>query len=782
MGWARWLRSWCGWFVLCAVAGPCAAASDLSPVTVRPPPKHKPVVLVAGGQAKASIAVMTPKARVSRTLRGAIRDLQHFIGRATGAELPIVYGRVDGTAIVLGDGEPARRHGLVGARMPVEGFAIATAPNAVLIAGRDGKLPPAMESDGTAWGIYEFLERFLDVRFYWPGEIGCSVPRRRDLVVRPVRLEDAPVFRKREIWPSGGRSVGPDVGPHHRRMRSADTWPVRLRVHSPTGWPAIWGTTRLECFQMRSDGTRNVAMLCYSHPKTLATYLEAVEAWYGRGENLGWAGKTPCGDAITVSPNDMAVTCHCRRCRALWDANGGRYGTASKILATFVARLAREVKRRWPDKRIIYLPYANYTNVPASVTFPDNVEVQLCGMPGLAQYKEPAVAAAEQANIDGWAELTGRRIQNWHYSCWPADKTKACYAYPHVVRQHYRRNRDKMVGSFINGAGDHWPRQHVSLYAWMKCLWDPDFDVDAAIDEYCRRMYGPAARTMRRLVRMQIDGWEKSRWPNAELTPVAVYEHSYPRKDVLEMEALLKRAFREARGDELVTKRLAYCAAPMRAFFEESKQYAEGTGRTPLVVQKVGEGPRIDGKLDDEAWKQAREVRFLRALDRKDPTPRFPTALKAVWTPDGVTFGFRMAEPTPAKLQRDIKGRDDSLAWWNDNVELLLDVTGKRSGYYQLIVNANAAVFDGKGRDVSWTCKGLKAAAHVGAESWSLEVHVPLSAFPDAVKPGTGVVWYGNFTRHRVCDRKPREYQRLNTTYERGSHNMMAFGPIRFVE
>ena len=51
--------------------------------------------------------------------------------------------------------------------------------------------------------------------------------------------------------------------------------------------------------------------------------------------------------------------------------------------------------------------------------------------------------------------------------------------------------------AFINGVGDHWPRQHISLYCWMKCLWNPDFDVDAAVDEYCQRMYGSAAKTMR---------------------------------------------------------------------------------------------------------------------------------------------------------------------------------------------------------------------------------------------------------------------------------------------
>jgi len=755
---------------------------DLTPAKLKRPPGHPPVVLVKEGQAKAVIAVMVPKAGLSRVLHAAVQDLQHHIKLATGAELPIEYGTITGTAIVIGDCELAARNGLKGQEMPVEGFAIKTAENAVLIVGHDGEVAPRTPSDGTAWGIHDFLERFVGIRWYFPSDIGVSAPKKRDLIIEPVWLEDAPVFRKREIWPSGGPTVSPGVGPHHRRMRSADAWPVRLQVHSPTGWPPLYGKTRPECFQLRSDGARNFSMLCYGHPRTLETYLETIEAFYQKGDKRAWAGKEPVGNAITVSPNDMAIACHCDYCRKLWDKDGGQYGTASKVVGQFTANLAREVKKRWPDKTVIYLPYQNYTKPPQGVEFPDNVEVQLCGMPGLAQYKEPAIAASEQANIDGWVRLTGRKIQNWHYSCWPEDQTKAAYLFPHTVHEHYQRNRDKTVGSFINGGGDHWPRQHVSLYAWMKCLWNPDFDVDAAIAEYCRRMYGPAARTMRRLIDMQVGGWEKSRWPDARLSPKAIYELSYPRKDVLRMQGLLAQARKEAAGDELVLKRLDYYAGPLQDFFAESEQYAKGTARTVLIAQKVGEDPIIDGKLDDEAWKRAKEVAFIRALDTGQKQPQFPTALKAVWTLDGITFGFRMAEPAPDQLVRDIKGHDDALAWWNDNVELFLDVAGQRLDYYQLIINPNGAVYDGHGRDLEWTCKGLKTNAHVGKDFWSLEVYVPFSAFADARKPGTGVEWFGNFTRHRVADGKPREYQRLNTTYAGPSNNMMAFGPIRFVE
>ena len=63
------------------------------------------------------------------------------------------------------------------------------------------------------------------------------------------------------------------------------------------------------------------------------------------------------------------------------------------------------------------------------------------------------------------------------------------------------------------GTTDHWPRQHISLYCWLKVLWNPAFDMDAAIEEYVRRMYGPAADPMRELVKMQTEGWEKARLP-----------------------------------------------------------------------------------------------------------------------------------------------------------------------------------------------------------------------------------------------------------------------------
>lgn len=771
------------------------APSDLNPVTFKASPKHPPVTLVKNGKPIGEIAIMVPR---RGPLGQAIANLQSFIQRATGAKLTLTSGKVPaGPAIVVGDCELVRTHGIHVGQMPIDGFTIKTVPGYVLIAGRDETLAGGAQSSGTAWGVIEFLERFVGVRWYFPEELGQSIPSKTTLSVPPVWLEDAPTFRMREMWPPMSdpwHGKGIPLAPLQTFLRAGNSWPNRIRVHQPN-WATVkeYREQRPEVFQLRSDGTRDHFMLCYGNPRTLATYLENIDR-HLRGEKPAYIGVS--GDAITVSPNDAEIACNCEQCRRLWDENGGQYGSASRIVATFVANLARKVKKRWPTKTVLYLPYFNYTLAPDGIKFPDNVEVQLCGMPGLAQHKEPTIARTEQANIDKWFQLTGRKIQNWHYSCWPANRTKVVYQYPHTIQSFYRENRNKTVGTFINGEKDHWPRHHISLYCWLKVLWNPDFKVDAAIDEYCRRMYGPASTTIRELVELQVSGWEQSRWPQARLSPVGLHKVSFPADRVARMQALLAKARIQLKDDPLLSRRLAYFSAPFKSFFRVSKSVNTGAGLTPLLVKKVAATPKIDGKLDDACWKQAKPVPFIRGWDEVHKEPTYPTSVQAVWTPDGITFGFRMTEPTPELLERKVKGRDDSMAWWDDCVEILFDVSGRHEGdFYHFTINANGAFADAKEKDYAWNIQRLERRAFVGKEYWSLEVHFPFDVFPN-IKPrgdGTPTSWLGNFTRHRVADRglkqslrprmgSEREYSRMNTFYAKPSNNQVDFVPFRFTE
>ena len=46
------------------------------------------------------------------------------------------------------------------------------------------------------------------------------------------------------------------------------------------------------------------------------------------------------------------------------------------------------------------------------------------------------------------------------------------------------------------------------MYCWMKLLWNPDLDVDAVMDVFCKRMFAKAAVPMREYLRLGCDGFE----------------------------------------------------------------------------------------------------------------------------------------------------------------------------------------------------------------------------------------------------------------------------------
>jgi len=779
-------------FCMLARSGVHADADDLNPVTFRQAPEHPPVVLVGNGQPRGRIVLMENiSARIDM-----LAELQNVIELTTGTRLPVERGKLegDGPAIVIGDCEAARAAGIDPDALDYEGFAIKTAPNRIYIVGSN-KAAPA----GLRYGVLEFMERYVGVRYYWPPQSGGrSIEANQNLVVPPVWIEDAPVFRKRENWPTfGGGGPNGELVTLHTMLRQGNSWPVNLQVHTPRWINVPEFRQTPELFQRRSDGTRNFSQICYSSPQTFDRYIKEIARVYDEGQPADANRMGISGNAISVSdPADAAISCYCDRCRKLWDTESGGYGTASRIMADFVQRLANEVKKRWPDKTIIFLPYSNYTNAPDGYSFPGNVEVQICGMPGIAQYKEPRQLKWEQDQIDGWSKISGRKIQNWHYSCWPEDRTRAPYHYPHVLKSYYQSNRDKIIGTFINGTNDHWPRQNFSLYVWFKVMWNPDFDVDAALREHCRRMYGPAAGTMHELMSLQITCWEDSRWPGGSLTPQAIYEHSFTSESLERIQALLAQAREEIGDDPLLTQRLDYYERPFAAFFSEYQQVVHGEGVQPLFVQKVGEKPVMDGKLDDKLWQQTDAVSFFRnAGDGKQVPADFPTQLRALFTSEAVIFGFRMTEPDVKALSKDIHGRDDGHMWHQDCVEVFLNFPGMNPGdCYQFIITAGGAIWDSSPHaGTTWDMEGLEVAVHTDeAEGfWSMEVYMPISSFPEVERLGTGVEWFGQFTRHRPGNGGKRvgatsgvghENQKMNAQFGGFNSNFGDFAPIIFRE
>lgn len=596
---------------LCAGAAetPALQPADLPPVTWFTAPTHPPVPVAENGQARAVVYVAVPQPSASLAL--LVKELTEVIRLSSGADLQVVKEPppADRAAIIIGDCAESRAAGIDAAALPLEGFEVKTAANRVFLVGSTAPLPEnkgitdVYSNDGTAWAVADFLERFVNVRWYWPTAVGgrCLTPA-ATLTVPPAHYRDQPVFAMRQFFPPYGWKLpqkarwfdkeplpfppgalpegvqGIDMAPYLPLVRGGNSWPYLIKVHQPQNFaanPKQWEAQKA-MLQKKADGSPDYNMLCYSAPETLAYLLEGcADSWdRGKGGAVPWVTTT----CVTVSPGDYPVDCHCAPCRKTM-AEGG----PARVLALFVKRMCEEVKRRWPAKKVLFLPYWNYAECPRDMSFPDNLAVQLCadGEP-MALRRQAPVRAKLEANIRAWAERAGGRITIWDYSDRGSGWSYAPLQYPHVVQEFYQSHRDVVAGSFLNGGlMADWVTTAPTLYVWMRVMWNPDVNVDAILDEMCRRLFGKAGNSARDLLRLMCDRWEKAEWrailEDAGKITDSAFADSWPPDVVARMKALRQQALDECKDDPVARQRLAYWGWTFDAFLKDA------AGKTPPV-------------------------------------------------------------------------------------------------------------------------------------------------------------------------------------------------------
>jgi len=310
-------------------------------------------------------------------------------------------------------------------------------------------------------------------------------------------------------------------------------------------------------------------MFCYSARETLDFLLEGCERAWDKGGAASWVTTT----CVTVSPADAALSCHCPACRET-TAKGG----ASLVMGLFVKRMCEEVKRRWPDKKVMYLPYWNYQKCPGEVEFPDNLEVMVCTTGGpMALMRQPGVRQTTERNLLAWSAKIGGSITVWDYSDRGSGWTYGPIQCPHLVRDFYQTNRDHIAGVFINGGIlSDWTTAAPTLYVWMKVLWNPDLDVDAVLDEMCRRLYGRAGGTVRELIRLECDRWQVASWKRGlgdqGRIPPELFQNIWPPHVVAQMKALRDKALAEMADAPVARQRFLYWTWTFDAFHKEAEE------------------------------------------------------------------------------------------------------------------------------------------------------------------------------------------------------------------
>ena len=337
----------------------------------------------------------------------ASEELAHFLTTMTRAKFEVRRddSPVSDFEIVLGETNRKMLEGVPPALRPKtwEGFVILSEGDKLFIIG--GQIPR-----GTLYGVYDFLERELGVRFLAP-EV-THVPRRSTLQVAvPDRVFDPPFeFRAH-------------MSPHNARDGYGE-WSGRSRINSES---VGWGSVRRIGRQVHSfaflvppktyfdknpemfaliDGERSSRELCLSHPETLRVATEKA---------LDWARSAPkdpdIRSIVHLSQNDTGSPgCQCTDCAAA-DAEAGTTFTGQ--LMRFVNKIAREIGRERPDVYVETLAYHRSEYPPANMVAEPNVVIWFAPI-GLDLGHPLDEQPKHWNNLQGWRRVCPR-IFIWDY-------------------------------------------------------------------------------------------------------------------------------------------------------------------------------------------------------------------------------------------------------------------------------------------------------------------------------------------------------------------------------
>ena len=472
------------------------------------PTYKKPVTLKnkfklsENGKALAQI-VITDKA-----FRYQAAELKYHLEAITGAKFSVVY--------------PKKRNAKLAAII----FERGSDPQTVSIKTTDNTVTL---SGNTSLALFYILEKF-GCRYLWPGKLGKIIPKNPTLWMPDIQFNQKPMLSLRKIRTGGGLGDRAILGMTRcgitdakkvHKLRSAASKDASgnssfFAWHGnggrlPYGWGHAFGSyykaygkKHPEFFALQPDGTRSQAAspdrprLCMSNQGLVKLVAENIIKNFK---------KNPGKQALSVCLNDggRARFCMCEACRKLDPPNGSPWNTTFNIkgiptgvkyvqltdrVIDFSNRIAAEVNKVLPGKKVCVYIYSCYSAAPAAVKPSPALVLFSTAM----NYTNDKLRAASLKTLASLASFGNELF--W--------RPNALRGFGNIAApQNYARRmfEDTELLKFNNSPGmdfdcneGFWSGKGLIYYTLSKAMWNPDrLSYDDIVDDYCRAGFGEAA-------------------------------------------------------------------------------------------------------------------------------------------------------------------------------------------------------------------------------------------------------------------------------------------------
>jgi hypothetical protein len=503
--------------------------------------------LVADGKAGCTIVIAE---KPTNNAKAASAELQHYVEKISGAKLDIRSDseNVAGAKILVG--RSRLTDAIAGLEIPdgltpalaEEGYIIKCSDDTLVLAGNDTEIdldilsrPDPSGSTlgdkslylGTRYAVYDLLNR-LGVRWFAPGEFGELVPKSATLQIGEVSITERPSFPSRAMFACGGDQA---------LAEEREIWMVhnRMNPRSPMwfGVPADGSLTyqmprdmvkeHPEWFALQADGTRLAGMPC------MTDELRRNDPKYAGQPRLldelmkRWTDGMGKGRTTAFSPDDGTPACLCESCRMMSNRFSDGYCSmpppgqepgspgdpmpeylTSQEYFYFVNGILDEMGKQHPGHVITTNGYANRYAPPE--VGPDfnrykNLVIMFADIVGctIHRYNDPKCwQMRQQYNfLKKWCQLSDKVwLYGYNYTILVSKGTVT----PMAKRIATNIPMIKEAGA-IGFRDQEWidlSQLGLPTYVVRYALeWNTKADVNAALEDFYTKWFGPAAKPMR---------------------------------------------------------------------------------------------------------------------------------------------------------------------------------------------------------------------------------------------------------------------------------------------
>ncbi|MDD5598424.1 MAG: carbohydrate-binding family 9-like protein [Victivallaceae bacterium] len=175
----------------------------------------------------------------------------------------------------------------------------------------------------------------------------------------------------------------------------------------------------------------------------------------------------------------------------------------------------------------------------------------------------------------------------------------------------------------------------------------------------------------------------------------------------------------------------------------------------PVIIPFIPENARIDGRLNETVWKNAKHLSSFSLPLKGESEIRFPAAQTECflyYNNKSLFLAFKCFEPRMSRVNATKKKRDATV-YHDDCVEIFLDLKRNGNAYYQFAVNILGAVYDAVGYDKNWN-GNCRFVVRKETDCWYMEAAIPFECL-NIPRIKKGLRWNFNLCRERYAGQVP---------------------------